>query len=178
MIKRIFLDMDGVLADFEGEMANRGISRSGFHFGHKPQDQWTPDEAASDAACRVEMAKSDFWPSLKLMAGARELLAVSIGLVGWDNVRILTALPRFEVARPMVETQKREWCVANLGLHDRFVITCLRAEKRNHAAAGYVLVDDLDSNCNEWVEAGGIGLIHQAGHLSIAHLMGLHNRVR
>lgn len=151
--RAIYLDMDGVLADFEAAMRARGVSNSSFQFGHRPIEEWSAEQIASDLAVRAEMSKPDFWPSIPIMAGAPELVAVCKRLAARDQLHVLTALPRDPATRDMVDQQKREWIYTHLG--PMGIYTCLRAEKKDFARRGDILVDDLLSNCAEWQEAGG-----------------------
>lgn len=172
MNRAIYLDMDGVLADFDAAIRARGVQHdpSG-HFLHLPRAQWTDAQVAADDAVRAEMSKPDFWPALPVMPGARELLAVATSLVGTERVAILTALPRDQAVRDMVDAQKRAWCSTHLGLAPGYVITCLRSEKRNFSGYGRVLVDDLPSNCAEWRGAGGVAIQYADAPSAVAQLM-------
>lgn len=159
MSRTIYLDMDGVLADFDGAMALRGVGNSSGHFLHLPKAQWSAEQLAADAAVRAEMLKPGFWPSLPVMPGARELLAVASQLVSPDCLFILTATPRGDPAvRAAVAAQKTAWAADNLGFDHMRVLTCLRSEKRLHAGPGRILVDDLASNCAEWRAARGVAV--------------------
>lgn len=167
--RTIYLDMDGVLADFDRAMVARGVHAPSFEFGHLPEAEWTQEQIRRDAQVRVEMAKPDFWPSLPIMPGARELLAVAAKLAGTAHLFILTATPRSNPEQAAFH--KREWAAKHLGFPAGRVLTCLRSEKRLHAAPGKILVDDLASNCAEWREAGGVAVHYADAPSAIGHLM-------
>lgn len=166
----IFLDMDGVLADFEGEITRRWIA--GPHdYIQRPKATWTEAELARDQKVRVAMAQPDFWPSLEPMPGAMELLTVARHLVGHDRLFILTATP---ATKPEVASEnKRAWAAKHLGFPTDQIITCPRAAKSVYAGQGKILVDDLMTNCFEWETAGGTAFVHTDAASSIKGLLEL-----
>lgn len=171
-IDTIYLDMDGVLADFDGEIKRRtGVDRADFH--HLPENQWSEKDRQTDFLVRQEMGKEDFWPSLPKMPGA-------IGLIRtcWNagcNVYILTATPRLTEWRDRIATQKRDWAWTNTGVYNVPVITCLRAQKSSYSGPGKVLIDDLKVNCEEWEAAGGAAIHYKSAEQAIKELEKLMN---
>src|ERR1700761_1898115 len=125
----IFLDMDGVIADFDGAMLKRGIYNKN-DFIHKPRSTWTEEEAKLSAAVEKVMAEPGFWSSIPLMSGAHELFNTAWGL---DDVKILTARPN-EEGSEWVATEKRVWIRENFPvIQDKDFIYCLRSEKARYA---------------------------------------------
>jgi len=147
MTRKLFLDLDGVLADFD-----RGVQAV---TGKRPED--LPTRVMWAALAR----HPDFYATLELMADARML---------WDFCRpfhptILTGLPRGNWA----EDQKRRWVRTMLGAQVR-VITTMSREKHKFAEPGAVLVDDRASLREAWEAAGGIFVHHVSAARSIAAL--------
>lgn len=145
----LFLDLDGVLADFD-----EGV-RAVFHASPAtlaPSRMWP-------ALARVP---GGFFSSLPLMHDAAELWG---HCTAYDPT-ILTGLPMGAWAEP----QKREWCARNLG--DRVkVITCLAREKAKFCKRGEsVLVDDREENRGAWERAGGLFVLHTSAARSIRRL--------
>lgn len=168
----IYLDMDGVLADFEAAVAAHGVPRSASDasFIHLPPEDWTPEQHERDACVHAVMERTSFWPSIPVMPGAMTLLLAAISLVGEENVYILTATPRRTEFRERCAKQKTAWAFQNLGFAPSHVITCLRSEKRTYAGPGKILVDDLQANCAEWTTAGGEAIWFESSGYAIAHL--------
>jgi hypothetical protein len=147
---KLFLDLDGVLADFD-----RGILAL---TGKRPA------ELSSRALWRAAARAPDFFAKLAFTRDGRRL---------WDYCRplhptILTGLPLGDWA----PAQKRRWVATMLGPAVP-VITCLSREKPRYAAPGHVLVDDREAARAGWEGRGGIFIHHVDAERSIAALRGL-----
>ena len=146
----IFLDCDGVLADFDA-----GATRV---FGMHPrvyERRFGPKRFWARLA-----SEPDFFNTLDLLPDVMELFDA----VRSKNPIVLTGLPRGARAEP----QKRRWAERHFpGLP---VITTSAALKREHCRPGDTLVDDRDKYRHLWEEAGGIFIHHQNAAASIAHL--------
>ena len=146
----IFLDCDGVLADFDG-----GAVRV---FGMHPR-MFERRFGLKRFWARLA-SEPDFFNTLDLLPDAMELFEA----VRSKNPVILTGLPRGAWAEP----QKRRWAERHFpGVE---VITTSAALKREHCHPGDALVDDRDKYRHLWEEAGGIFIHHQNAAASIAHL--------
>lgn len=150
---RLFLDLDGVLADFD-----RGVVQATGR---------TPDELGNRLMWPLLAKTPGFYDHLPWTADGRDL---------WDFARpfspvIVTGVPLGKWAEP----QKRSWCARELGA-DVEVICCLSREKGRHAAAllgpdeTMVLVDDRLKVQPGWEEAGGRFVLHTSSADSIAAL--------
>lgn len=150
MRKQIYLDCDGVLADFDrGAERILGMSPRAFEKRYNPGLFWK----------RLAQAP-DFFASLEPMADAHELFEAVRG----KNPIILTGLPRGNWAEP----QKRHWAERHFpGVE---VITTMAALKREHCHPGDVLVDDREMYRHLWEEAGGVFVHHKDARSSIAEL--------
>ena len=150
---RIYLDCDGVLADFEsGATAALGMAPHRFQQRFGLKTFWA--RLASTPG---------FFDTLDLLPDAMEL---------YDAVRhrgpvILTGLPRGAWAEP----QKRRWAARHFpGVE---VITTSAALKREHCHPGDALVDDRDKFRHLWEAEGGVFIHHKDARSSIAQLKGL-----
>lgn len=147
---QLYLDCDGVLADFDrAATALLGMPPRLFEHQHGRSEFWT----------RLARAP-DFYGSLPLMPDARQL---------FDAVRhldpiILTGLPRGDWAAP----QKIRWAASHFP--GTRIITCLAADKRRHARRGDILVDDTLKYRMLWEKAGGIFVHHHSAASTIATL--------
>lgn len=150
---RLFLDLDGVLADFDAGV----IKASGL----------SPAELGDRRMWPLLARTPGFYEHLPWMSDARDL---------WDYCRpfhptILTGVPLGKWAEP----QKRAWCARELG-PEVPVICCLSREKGREAAAVLepgevmVLVDDRLKIQAAWEDAGGRFILHTSAATSIAAL--------
>lgn len=156
----LYLDMDGVVADFDGGLAARGILPRDDYWMARPREHWSAEEIDHDTRVTAAMDDDKFWLGLKHYPGAREFLHDAIKL--WPaKVKFLTALPRKESRAGPVRLIKKLWLWEHLGVYPRDVITCVRSEKQCYAQTGGVLVDDMTKNCAEFEKAGGLYVCHK-----------------
>jgi hypothetical protein len=150
MRRQIYLDCDGVLADFDrGAEAVLGMHPRAFEKRYNPGLFWK----------RLAQAP-DFFETLEPLPDARELYEA----VRHKNPVILTGLPRGNWAEP----QKRRWAEQHFpGVP---VITTMAALKREHCHPGDVLVDDRDKHRHLWEAAGGVFVLHTDARSSIEKL--------
>lgn len=146
----VFLDCDGVLADFDKAAAKVfGMPPGAFERRFGLKRFWS--ELASTP---------DFFNTLEPLPDAMALFdAVQhLGLV------ILTGLPRGNWAEP----QKRRWAERHFPRVE--VITTSAALKREHCRPGDALVDDRDKYRHLWEGAGGVFIHHEGAAASIGKL--------
>ena len=148
----LFLDLDGVIVDFDAGVIAAGIEPAPFNApGRSRGAMWK-------ALARVPA----FFSRLPWMAGGAELWR----LAEPHAPTIVTGLPLGEWAAP----QKRVWCTRELGAHVR-VITCMARQKAHFAGevvagvpgshlGGAVLVDDNADARDPWEAAGGLFIHH------------------
>ena len=150
MKRQLYLDCDGVLADFDtGAAAVLGMHPRAFEKRHGPGRFW------------ARLAKApDFYFGLPLLDGAAELFEAVRHL---DPI-ILTGLPRGAWAAD----QKVRWAAQHFP--GTRIITTLARDKRNHAKQGDVLVDDQLRHAHLWEEAGGIFIHHKSAAKTLERL--------
>jgi hypothetical protein len=141
---RLFLDCDGVLADFDaGAERLLKMSPAAFEARHGRREFWK----------RIAGAKN-FYGTLPEMADARVLFDAVKHL----KPTILTGLPLGNWAAP----QKVGWAAEHFpGVP---IITCMARDKHKHMAPGDVLVDDRENHRAAY-EAAGVRFVH---HVSAA----------
>ncbi|MCK9486450.1 MAG: hypothetical protein M0R73_07085 [Dehalococcoidia bacterium] len=146
----LFLDLDGVLADFEAHVEAL--------FGEPPSRL-----PLSQMWARAE-ATPGFFETMPLIPDAMDL---------WNYCRpfdpeILTGLPRGRWAEP----QKRAWVRRRLGPCVT-VHSCMARDKHLLARPGDVLVDDRTRWAHLWEGAGGVFVHHRSAAESIQALRDL-----
>lgn len=146
----LFLDLDGVLADFDAHVEAL--------FGRRPAQLPLPvlwGRAAKTPA---------FFETLPLMPDAHVLWEFCLPF----GPTILTGLPTGKWAEP----QKRRWVALHLG-PDVPVVACMARDKHAVATPGAVLVDDNDRYAERWQAKGGVFVRHVSAADSIEQLRGL-----
>jgi 5'(3')-deoxyribonucleotidase len=136
---RLFLDADGVLADFDaGARRLLGMSPKEYIAAHGRGAFWA----------RLAKAKN-FYGALPEMPDARLLFDAVEHL----KPTILTGLPIGKWAAP----QKVEWAAEHFpGVP---IVTCMARDKHKHMHPGDVLVDDREKH-REAYEAAGVVFVH------------------
>jgi 5'(3')-deoxyribonucleotidase len=143
----IFLDMDGVLADFDRFV----LEKMGRIFFHEKGPEG--DKEMWDFLTTVDHLYGQLEPTP--YAFDLWTLANSFGA----NVEILTALPHTRHV-PEAEQDKRDWMKKYFG-EVKFNIGPYSDDKWKHAKRGDILVDDRAANITAWINKGhGIGILH------------------
>ena len=152
MKRQLYLDCDGVLADFDsGAAAVLGMNPKAYEKRHGPGRFW------------AKLARApDFYFGLPLLDGAMELFEAVKPL---DPI-ILTGLPRGGWAAD----QKVRWAAKHFP--GTRIITTLARDKRKHAREGDVLVDDQIRHAHLWEEVGGVFIHHRGVEETLERLKG------
>ena len=148
----IYLDMDGVLADFD-----RGVREL---CGMEPQSQNGKRSAKLDDLMWEAIRKAGhFYDRLELMPGAKEMFGRIYGKYG-DRCEILTGVPKPERGIDTAGEDKIAWMKRELSDTVRVNIV-LRKQKLDFCKGPEsVLIDDMEKTILEWREAGGTGILH------------------
>ena len=147
---QLYLDCDGVLADFDRAATQLlGMPPRVFEKRYNPGAFW-----------KRLVGHGDFYGSLPLMPDAMELFEAVRHL---DPI-ILTGLPRGNWAAP----QKVRWAAEHFP--GTRIITCMAVDKKRHAQEGDILVDDMLKYRHLWEEAGGVFIHHRSARETIAEL--------
>jgi len=150
----IFCDMDGVLTDFECAFTDLG-------FG-------TPDEfdAKYDDPKRFWALVDDkgglrFWSHMPWMSDGKKL---------WEFIRSYNPTILTSPARSSDSKEgKMTWVMRELG-KDTPVLFEKSEDKQKRATKGAILIDDKESNIDEWNAKGGIGILHKSAEDTIRKL--------
>ena len=149
----IYLDMDGVLADFD-----RGVKEL---CGLEPlsQNGKRRDRKRDDLMWERIRETDHFYDRLELMPGAKELFDSLYGKYG-NQCEILTGVPRKERGIVTAEQDKRNWTRRLLSEKVK-VNTVYRREKQEYCKGpDSVLIDDREKTIREWQALGGTGILH------------------
>lgn len=150
-MRRIFVDVDGVLADFYGHY----FSIFGYRLN---QYNETPETMANIRNYH------HFYRDIPLLPDALELWG---GIKKFDpNPTILTGYP---VSVPWAKLDKKIWIVENLGVRTE-VIICLSREKYKYGKQGDILIDDRTKFRHLWKNMGGIFILHTSAQITLTEL--------
>lgn len=147
---QLYLDMDGVFADFNG--------------GFKRVSGVDCSEVSSKVLWKTINSCPGFFGSLPLLPDALDL---------WEAAKdhspaFLTGLPSSQNSA----NQKREWIARHFGPeHPVHVVP--RVRKQDYANPRSILIDDRADNIQEWVKAGGHGILHVSAVKTIPELQRL-----
>lgn len=155
----IFLDLDDVLADCTGDALR--------HFGCDYKGWWDYPIKTRDIYQVLEQLthgvylppqvfwehfKREFWATMNPLEGCHELVDYCAGLVGPENVVILTTPTKCGDCL----AGKLDWIEDNMPkwMHRQYIMT---PRKHFCAAPNTLLVDDADENCDRFmVDSEGI----------------------
>ena len=139
----IYSDMDGVLVDFENRFKrfSKGISPKDYESKYGKEKFW--DLIDKKTGVR-------FWVGMPWMSDGKQL---------WDYIKsykptLLSSPSRSNSSR----LGKRIWKKRNLP--STKLVLAQAAKKQNYANPNSILIDDRESNIDQWVKAGGIGILH------------------
>ena len=164
-VRKIYLDMDGVLADFD-----RGVREL---CAMEPQSQNGKRDAKVDDQMWEAIRETDhFYDRLELLPGAKEMFDLVYGKYG-DSCEILTGIPKPERGIITAGEDKLAWTKRLLS-PDVKVNIVLRKEKIGFCAGPEtVLIDDRAKTIRDWNENGGTGILHVSAADTLAALKAL-----
>jgi hypothetical protein len=155
MKNTFYLDMDGVVADWE--------SAAAAHFGRPIRLNGETHTVNEWSSIKTQ---TRFYRSLPLMPRVDELAALARqyrDTLGW-SLLFLTAVPKND-DMPWAFYDKVLWAQehfpdipVHFGPHSW--------DKHRHCVPGDILVDDRASNCSEWAAAGGLSFKVQGNDLA------------
>jgi hypothetical protein len=153
---KIFSDMDGVLTDFDGSFVkySKGIPPREYEKKYGKDGFWKLIDGEGGVG---------YWAGMPWMEDGKEY---------WDYIKdydteLLSSPSRSETSR----LGKRLWVKNNM---PGVKLTLAQAyNKKNYAEPNHILIDDRESNIEQWREAGGIGILHTSASDTIKQLKAL-----
>ena len=156
---RIFVDLDGVTADFEAKVRSIVPDYS--------EERYEKDldyrHVMWETVHNYQRDGRGFWYDLDMMHDARDL---------WDflapyDPEVLTATGNQKYG---AGEQKMRWVAETLGTHVNVTLTRRAKEKAKYAGPNRILIDDKQKAIDPWEAAGGIGILHTSAASTIAKL--------
>lgn len=147
---QIFVDMDGVLADFD--------------YGYEIAFGIRADKLADNVDWNAVRDRPGFYANLPPMPDMQVL---------WAHVErhspiILTGVPWSVKEAP---DNKRAWVRKHLG--EVPVVCCSSKDKSLHGVPGDILIDDWEKHRSLWVDMGGRWITHTSARNSIRQLLSM-----
>jgi phosphopantetheine adenylyltransferase len=144
---KIYLDMDGVIVDFDKrftDLAGMGPREYENSFGKEKFWNFIDSKEKGGGV--------GFWVGMPWMPGGEALY----NRVAQHNHALLSSPSRSESSK----LGKRLWKKKYTPTTD--LILSLAANKKNYANGDSILIDDRESNIQQWREAGGIGILYKS----------------
>ena len=157
-IKKIYFDMDGVLADF-----SRGVKElCGIDSGDQDKNSKEKDDQMWEAIKNTD----HFYDRLEFMEGAEEMFNRVYDKYG-DKCESRTATPKPKRGIGQAADDKRSWVKRMLN-EDIVVNIVVKEEKKNFVTGkDCILIDDRGPNIDDWVAEGGTGIHHKSSEDTI-----------
>lgn len=166
----LFLDLDGVMADFDKKIKELGFTPNE---EHKPYLELSSKDKEKDREqWKAIWEHGNFFLSLEKMPDADILFEY---IEKYDPI-VITGVPTFDRKKMKAYSyQKFLWVQKNLGIRDRDrFIACASRDKQKHMKDGVnVLIDDRSLNCKNWWNSGGIPIQHTDANSTIKKLKSL-----
>lgn len=150
---KIFCDMDGVLVDFrKGYKELTGIDIGDEY--HSTDEFWTP----------INNAGKEFWENLEWMPDGQRL---------WNYLGEYYPILLSSPSRKGFGSRegKKNW--VDREMPGTPLIMTYSFHKQKYSGPNNILIDDRDSNIEEWISKGGIGILHTSTEETIKELNNL-----
>ena len=153
----LYLDMDGVIADFFTGFANR--------FG---KDHWKLIQDKEKAI--IQLQGTDFFYNLDTFDSSKKLVEFARSIGDWG---ICSSPLRGD--RDNSAYWKRRWLEKNKMMPpiDKLIFTGMKEKWATNKLDGSpnILVDDKPTNISRWKDKGGIGILYQANECDVDELI-------
>lgn len=167
-VKKIYLDMDGVLSDFHKRYAEL--------FGENAAGEDRPNKKSSENW--KEFVKSGQFETLDWFPGGQELLTYVFSLGLPIEILSSTGGPKYHSE---VRKQKIRWLLDKdilLLEQEKIALNIVpgRRVKRFYSFSGNILIDDTEDVVEEFNQYGGTAILHKNVNTTITTLESLLNK--
>lgn len=147
MIAKIYLDMDGVLCDFE-----KRYTQLYDEYPQAKRERKLFSENWHDFVKTGQFEKLDYFPGAKDLMRYVDSLKIPVEILSSSGG---------ELYHKVVERQKKNW-LSRHGITYKANIVTGRKEKAAYAKSNIILIDDTEQVIQFFNEAGGIGILHKS----------------
>ena len=151
-IAKIYLDMDGVIADFDKRYKARYKMEPREAEEHKEFDKFF-----------TQFIDDGEFATLDLMPDALQLINYLRSL---DVPTEILSSSASEKRDPQIRPQKLEWLEKN-GIEFNPIIVPGKRHKKDYSNKNTLLIDDTQVNIDQWRREGGIGILHADAQTTI-----------
>jgi hypothetical protein len=142
MIRKIAIDMDGVVGDFLRGAYNAGI--------------FNPETGEMNEE-KLKEADEQFWANLPVLT---EGLWLYSRLYAFSRKHDLTLYILSHAINEAAKAGKREWIQKNLGTNPmEIVLVAKRSDKKDFADQDTLLIDDYEKTCEEFIANRGHAVV-------------------
>lgn len=163
---KIYIDIDGVLADFD-QGINNMFRKMGIDDFVLDNNKYEKDKEYQkkmwETLNKYQKQGNNFWLELPLMSDANKL---------WKYVQsydptILSSAGRDD---PITMKQKKEWVANKFGKKIPVIVTAKSSDKAKYATKKSILIDDRQKVIDNWEKSDGIGILHTSANNTITQL--------
>jgi hypothetical protein len=151
-ITKIYLDMDGVIADFDKRYKARYKMEPREAEQHKEFDKFF-----------TQFINDGEFATLDLMPDAMELINYLRSLKVPTEILSSSASEKKD---PQIRPQKMEWLEKN-NIEFPAIIVPGKRHKKDYSNKNTLLIDDTGVNIDQWRREGGIGILHTDAQTTI-----------
>jgi predicted nucleotidyltransferase len=150
-IKRIYFDLDGVLAGFDDQF--KTYNDEGLDF-----KSYIGKYGSNKAWDIINKGKTEFWSGMPWNPGGKELYDRVMKLANEKNIEVwILSSPGLD---PNGDAKKGKnlWVDKHLNIPMNRRVYKQAKNKYTEAKPGYMLIDDMGSNVAQFIQAGGTGI--------------------
>jgi hypothetical protein len=151
-ITKIYLDMDGVIADFDKRYKARYKMEPKEAEQHKEFDKFF-----------TQFINDEEFATLDLMPDAMELINYLRSLKVPTEILSSSASEKRD---PQIRPQKMEWLKKN-NIEFPAIIVPGKRHKKDYSNKNTLLIDDTPVNIDQWRREGGVGILHTDAQTTI-----------
>ena len=150
-IKRIYFDLDGVLAGFDDQF--KKYNDEGLDF-----KSYIGKYGSSKAWDIINKGEVKFWSTMPWNPGGKELYNRVMKLADEKGIEVWVLSSPGLDPKGDAKKGKNLWVDKHLNIPMNRRVYKQAKEKHTEAKPGYMLIDDMGSNVRQFIEAGGTGI--------------------
>lgn len=156
--RTVYVDLDGVLCAFDNGFYNlTGLT--------------TRQVTDSELWARIDAhGKSKFFSELEWEPGGRDMWKFIID--NFLQVKILSSLGKSDIIDKQTTRGKMEWLKKNIPTlsSEDIILVQNKHKKKQYSKPGDIMIDDTLVVIQEWIQKGGIGILHKTAMETINKL--------
>jgi 5'(3')-deoxyribonucleotidase len=159
MIKAIYVDMDGVLADFKKRFIERFKEEPELDYPSKNKEKSAYKGRFATMVDELQFAILDPMPDLE--EGLQFLTSIEFDY----DIKLLTSTARIEL-KQTISSQKEQW-LKDYDIKYPAIYVPGKILKQTYARPYRLLIDDTLSNVDQWRANGGKAILHTSWRQTI-----------